>query len=287
MIIKKRFIKLPASLIEIQKSDPLTRDLYLCELSELLISKKTNWKREWPLSNHFLLYCTKGDCLITIAKDTVRLGQDQFVVIPQGFVFELITGLSDPTEFLACQFNGAKSKILEREFSAVRNLVPSIHNRVANRRMLFDEVFNNLSRGYPNSNMHYINFTFAHLLATFVFASQTSDDLLVEENPVIQKTMRFLELNIDTKLTLQEIADEVGISSTYLSTLFRKSTNYSLISYFSHLKIVRACEYLDQTNLKIKEIAFLLGYADPYYFSKDFQKKMGLSPRNYRKRIQV
>ncbi len=285
MIIKKRFVKLPESLIEIQKSDPLTRDLYLCELSEILIRRKTRWKQEEPLGDHLLLYCTKGDGWLTLTNEVVRIGQDQFCIIPEGLVFEVNTGLSDPTVFLTCQFNGPKSKILEREFGAVRNLELSISNRVANRRMLFDEIFNNLDRGYPNANMHYINFTFSHLLATFVFASKTGDDILVEENPVIQKTIRFMELNVDKKLNLKEIADEVGLSLTYLSVLFRKSTNYSPISYFSHLKIVKACEYLDQTNLKIKEIAFMLGYSDAYYFSKDFQKKMGLSPRNYRKRV--
>jgi AraC-like DNA-binding protein len=67
--------------------------------------------------------------------------------------------------------------------------------------------------------------------------------------------------------------------------MFSRKTGYSPLSYFSHLKIDKACEYLDFSKLKIKEISFALGYSDPYYFSKDFQKKIGLSPRNYRKRV--
>jgi YesN/AraC family two-component response regulator len=285
MIVKKRFIKLPQAIIEAQKADPLTQDLYLCEISELLFSKKTSWESENPLANHLLLYCTKGGCTLKIAKDEVRLVQDQFCIVPQGFDFKLTIGNIEPTIFITCQFNGSKSKILEKDFTVVRDLVPSINNRVANRKMLFDEIFNNLSRGYFNANTHYINFTFSHLLATFVFASRTSEDIQVEENPMIQKTIRFMEQNIDKKLNLKDIADEIGYSITYLSTIFRRETNYSPLSYFSHLKVTRSCEFLDQTNLKIKQIAFMLGYSDPYYFSKDFQKKMGVSPRNYRKRV--
>ena len=285
MIVKKRFVKLPHVIIEAQKADPLTQDLYLCELSELLFSKKSAWEQNNPLENHLLLYCTKGECTLKIATDEVLLLQNQFCIIPQGFSFILNVGKTEPTIFITCQFNGTKSKILEQEFTVVRDLVPSINNRVANRKMLFDEIFNNLSRGYLNANMHYINFTFSHLLATFVFASKNSDDILVEENPMIQQTIRFMEQNIDKKLSLKDIASEVGYSITYLSTIFRKETNYSPLSYFSHLKITKACEYLDQTKLKIKQVAFMLGYSDPYYFSKDFQKKMGVSPRNYRKRI--
>ncbi len=285
MIIKKRFIKLPSYVIEAQKADPLTCGLYFCEMEELLISKNETWENKEFLDNHLLIFCTKGDCRISIAEDEVFMRQDQFCIIPQDFQFKVVIGNTDPTVFLTCQFNGSKSKILEQEFTVVRDLMPSINNRVANRRMLFDEIFNNSSRGYLNANMYYINFTFAHLLATFVFASKNSDDILVEENPVIQKTIRFMEQNVDKKLTLKEVADEVGYSITYLSTLFKRETNYSPISYFSHLKIIKSCEYLDQTKLKIKQIAFMLGYSDPYYFSKDFQKKMGVSPRNYRKRI--
>jgi YesN/AraC family two-component response regulator len=285
MLIKKRFVKIPDSIIENQKNDPLTADLYICELSELLISKEYEWKHKAQLNNHLLLFCTKGDCILKIDKDEIHLKEDQFCIVPEGFRFEAIIGNIDPTIFLTCMFNGSKSKVLEREFTVVRDIAPSINNMVANRKMLFDEIFNNSTRGYLNANMHYINFTFAHLLATFIFASKTSDDIFIEENPVVQKTIKFMELNIDKKLSLRDIADEVGYSQTYLSTIFKKETNYSPISYFSHLKITKACEFLDQTKQKIKEIAFMLGYSDPYYFSKDFQKKMGISPRNYRKRI--
>lgn len=79
--------------------------------------------------------------------------------------------------------------------------------------------------------------------------------------------------------------EAAGYSPSYLTTLLRKKTGYSPSSYFSHLKITKACEYLDFSKVKIKEISFLIGYSDPYYFSKDFQKKMGISPRNYRKRV--
>ena len=285
MIVKKRFAKLPQAIIEAQKSDPLTQDLYLCEISEILLSRNTTWENESPLENHLLVYCTKGSCRLKIARDEVGMLQEQFCIIPQGFGFRIKTGETDPTIFITCQFNGIKSKILEKDFTVVRDLVPSINNRVANRKMLFDEIFNNLSRGYFNANTHYISFTFSHLLATFVFASKTSEDIQVEENPVVLKTIRFMEQNIDKKLGLSDIAEEIGYSITYLSTIFRRETNYSPLSYFSHLKVTRSCEYLDQTHLKIKQIAFMLGYSDPYYFSKDFQKKMGVSPRNYRKRV--
>lgn len=285
MIIRKRFYKFPAYLIEEQKINPLTRDLYLCELAEVLVRRDTLWSDNVKMDDHLLIYCTKGEGIIQIAGDLIPFSQNQYCIIPKGFIFRIQTGQTDPSVFLTCKFNGEKSRIMEKDFTVVRDLIPSVNNMVANRMMLFDELFNNLTRSFYNANYPYINLCFGHLLATFIYASRTSDDLLEEQNPGISRSIRFMEQNLSKKITLYEIALEAGYSPSYLTTIFRKKTGYSPLSYFSHLKIGKACEYLDFSKLKVKEIAFLMGYADPYYFSKDFQKKMGLSPRNYRNRV--
>ncbi len=285
MIIKKRFSKIPDYLIEEQKTDPLTKDLYLRELAEILVRHDTLWSEQIKLEDHLLIYCTKGGGILQISNDLVPFGQNQYCIIPQGFIFKIQTGPTDPSIFLTCKFNGEKSRIMEKDFTVVRDLIPSVNNMVANRVMLFDELFNNLTRGFFNANYLYINLCFGHLLATFIYASRTSDDLMEEQNPGIARAIRFMEQNISHKLALDEIAEEAGYSPSYLASIFRARTGYSPLSYFSHLKISKACEYLDFSKLKIKEISFMMGYSDPYYFSKDFQKKMGLSPRNYRKRV--
>jgi len=285
MIIKKRFFKLPTFIIEEQKINPLTKDLYLCELAEILVKRDTLWSDQVKLEDHQLIFCTKGGGIIQISGDLVPFTQNQYCIIPQGFIFKIQTGETDPSVFLTCKFNGEKSKIMEKDFTVVRDLIPSVNNLVANRMMLFDELFSNLTKGFYNANYQYINLCFGHLLATFIYASRTSDDLMEEQNPGISHAIQFMEQNLGKKLSLDEIAEAAGYSPSYLTTLFRKKTGYSPSSYFSHLKITKACEYLDFSKVKIKEISFLMGYSDPYYFSKDFQKKMGISPRNYRKRV--
>ncbi|HJZ38948.1 MAG TPA: AraC family transcriptional regulator [Bacteroidales bacterium] len=285
MIVKKRFFKLPPFLIAEQQANPLTKDLYLCELSEILIKRDTLWSENIKLDNHLLIYCVKGGGIIQISNDLVPFGQDQYCVIPQGFIYKIQTGGTDPSVFLLCKFNGDKTRIMEKDFAVVRDLIPSVTNMVANRVMLFDELFNNLTKGFYNANYIYLNLCFGHLLATFIYASRTSDDILEEQNPPISRSIQFMEQNLNRKITLHDIADEAGYSSSYFTTLFRRKTGYSPLSYFVHLRISKACEYLDYSKLKIKEISFMLGYSDPYYFSKDFQKKMGLSPRHYRNRI--
>jgi len=56
------------------------------------------------------------------------------------------------------------------------------------------------------------------------------------------------------------------------------------MGYYNQLKIQRACSYLQFSDLKIKEIAFRLGYYDPFHFSKSFKKETRLTPKEYRQK---
>ena len=276
---------MPAPLIEEQKVNPLTRELYLTEIGEIIVEKGTFWNLNKKLDFNLLAFCTRGNGIVEILGEQIPVSGDQFFVIPKGDTFKFYSVIDENTRFLIVYFDGRKVKMLGKEFSVVRNLIPSVNNLVANREMLFEEIFNNLTKGFHDENLEYVNFCLGHLLATFIYANKTSEDMADESNPVIRRAIDFMNKNISRKLTLQQISYEVGYSPTYFTTLFKNETNYSPLSYFSHLKILKATEFLDYTRQKVKEISFSLGYSDPYYFTKDFKKKMGMSPRQYRNRV--
>jgi YesN/AraC family two-component response regulator len=280
-----RYYKIPFPLIEEQKANPLTRDLYFTEIGEIEVEGGTIWNLDEKLDNNMLVFCTKGSGIVMFAGEQIPVSGEQFFIIPKGDTFKFYSVINENSKLLVVHFDGKNSNLLGKEFSVVRNIIPSVNNRVANREMLFDEIFNNLSRGFHDENLVYVNFCFGHLLATFIYANKTSDDLADESNPIIRRSIDFMNKNLGEKLSLNQISKEAGYSPTYFTTLFKKETNYSPLSYFSHLKIVKACEFLDYTRIKVKEISFTLGFTDPYYFTKDFKKKMGMSPRQYRNRV--
>lgn len=89
--------------------------------------------------------------------------------------------------------------------------------------------------------------------------------------------------NLDKKLTIPQMAAYAGYSPSYFYRKFLQETGYAPMDYFIRLKISSACMYLIKTDLKINQVAQLLGYTDAYYFTRIFTKIVGLSPTDFRK----
>ena len=76
----------------------------------------------------------------------------------------------------------------------------------------------------------------------------------------------------------------VGLSPSQLNALFRRHLGASPLEYQTQLRMVRARELLDSSPLSIAALARLAGYDDPLYFSRQFSRVHGMSPRAYRER---
>ena len=85
-----------------------------------------------------------------------------------------------------------------------------------------------------------------------------------------------------TKISIQEIADDLGLSKEYMQKLFRKYEGISITEYISDIKIEAACNMLRYSDRQIQEIAEYLHYGSVSHFSTAFRKKMHQSPKEYR-----
>ena len=101
---------------------------------------------------------------------------------------------------------------------------------------------------------------------------------------LIKKALQMMSARFTEDLHLNQIADELFVTSNYLSRLFRQETGKSFSDYLSQLRIEKACELLGSSTLKIYQIGESVGYPNPRYFSEWFQKQKGMSPGDYRSR---
>ena len=103
-----------------------------------------------------------------------------------------------------------------------------------------------------------------------------------EEHPVIVKIKRFVRKNIYRKISLKDIADEVGYSPNYCDAFFKERTGESLIDYVIMRRIDEAKLLLAEGVLSLKEVAFSVGFEDYNYFCRLFKKKTNYTPGEYK-----
>lgn len=103
-----------------------------------------------------------------------------------------------------------------------------------------------------------------------------------QENRFVKAAQEYLREHYAENLSLAQVAERLGISGGYLSTLFSQTMDCKFVDYLNMIRIERACTYLKQNYLKTYEIAYKVGFRDEKYFSKVFKKVKGVSPKEYR-----
>lgn len=87
-------------------------------------------------------------------------------------------------------------------------------------------------------------------------------------------------------LSLTRMAEEVHMTPAYVSTLFKKYKEMTMMDYLTGIRLEKSKELLANTDLKSYEVAEKVGYSNPQYFSVLFKKNTGLSPMEYRQKLQ-
>lgn len=103
-------------------------------------------------------------------------------------------------------------------------------------------------------------------------------------DPHILEALKFIHNNLEEELTLEKVAKQVNLNKCYFCTLFKKEMNISFSEYLTKLKIEKAKKLLLKPNNSISDIATMLGFNSQSYFSTQFKKYIGLTPKEFRKK---
>ena len=99
----------------------------------------------------------------------------------------------------------------------------------------------------------------------------------------VQKAIEVMKRGLKKKLTVESVAQTVGISKEHLIRLFQRHLHISPLQYALHLRIEAASGEVIGTERSIGEIAERFGFENQFHFSRVFKKCTGLSPTTYRK----
>ena len=104
----------------------------------------------------------------------------------------------------------------------------------------------------------------------------------VFSKPIVQ-CMEYIDIHLHVPIELEDLANHVHLSKTYLSTLFKKETKISISDYILNRRISSAKSMLRYSNYSTSQISEILSFSTQSYFIKCFRKIEGMTPKEYQK----
>jgi AraC family transcriptional regulator of arabinose operon len=280
----QRLVVLPRPIMATALQYPLLKQLLPTGAGYYPKAKGHVCVRERGCPEAIFIYCAEGNGWCEIAGRRHEVTRNQLLVVPA----------STPHVYGA----GKKTPWTIHWFHAVGSNVPIYLDRLGVTRekpvvplgggvqlfSLFEDVLEGLEHGFTITHLIYAAHSLTHLMGLIL---RHKDEFGYGETTVrerVTKSIEFMKSHLSEPLKIATLAALVNLSRSHYTTSFKRVTGYAPLSYLNHLRMQRAVQLLNTTDLSIKRISDQLGFSDQFYFSRAFRKMHNHSPSEHRRR---
>lgn len=274
---RQRLSVVPRPLVEAALTRPVTRRMLVTDAGYFPLADHHARHRPAGIEETIVIVCVAGAGWVETGGVRTPVGSSTAVVIPHGTPHSYGAAPDNPWTIWWCHVRGSDVPEL-LEAAGIRPDRVTLSLRSVDRvTVLLDEISVALAR----------DTTPARLLATSGMAWRMMTQLAVDrtlpsDGAPVERAMRYLAERIDGHIQVSELAAMVGVSPSHLAALFREATGGGILAHHTNLKMAHARELLDTTDLPVAEVGRRIGWDDPFYFSRQFRRTHGMSPRTYR-----
>lgn len=105
-----------------------------------------------------------------------------------------------------------------------------------------------------------------------------------ENLTIVEKAENYIEMNFAEAISMEEIAQKIHVHPSHLMRIFKKEKGITISNYRNLRRTKEAKELILYSNLSMTEIAMMVGFSNPQYFSKFFKEAEGVTPIEYKKK---
>lgn len=228
------------------------------------------------------LYCVKGGGWCELAGQLHPVRAGDFLVLPPDVPHAYGAHASDPWTLHWVQATGGHLREYLDALGVSASSPVVWRGEDLQLMLLFNEVASALEGGTGFLNLLHASHTLAHLLALLIRHRQERPPGVPDAARKVAQSIIYMSEHLDQPLRVTALAALANLSPAHFAVLFKQQTGCSPRDYLRLLRIHRACQWLRQPDLSVKEIASRLGYQDPFHFSRQFKAFQGVSPSDYR-----
>ena len=279
-----RMIVLPPPVVEALERDPFTSKLYLTDIGQFPHAAHHYRQRPEGTDDWILLYCTDGRGWVEYQGTRHELKAGQSFIIPAGAPHTYGADGDRPWSLYWVHFKGELAPYFAEGCDRVCSMADPDHDRITGRTTLFEELFLAVETGFGDAQLRYVCATLYHFLGTFRYlqagyAPRKDGSSL----GIIERCRNYMQEHLEEHISLEDLCRFTGFSPARCNALFKEHTGMSPIAYLQELRIQTAMQLFDQTDMHINQVCHKVGIEDPYYFSRLFRKRTGLSPSAWRR----
>lgn len=234
--------------------------------------------------NHVLHFVTKGRGRLILEDGEREVGMGDVFYIAPGMKAGYVADGEKPWSYVWIGYNGVRAQEYSR-------LAGFSEKQPVRKSGFVDKVANYIEEALNAHTMTTADELHREAVLMEIFAILIRENeegsagcgIKTEEPDFVQRSLDYISQNFDRNIRINDLANYLGVSRSYLSSSFKKSVGCSPQNYILNLRMERARNLLRSTSLPVNLVADSVGYEDQLAFSKAFKQYYGLSPRDYRK----
>lgn len=270
----------PVVIRRLLEQHPLARDCYPLAAGYYETAHDHSMSRRRHYDN-ILIYCFAGRGHLYTGgwSGTVKAGE--LILLPSGTGHRYRADRDTPWSIYWCHFSGtlAPNYIAHMDPAERRPVIPIGHSPALIAQ--FQSLLSAAGSGYDIAALvHAANMLKQMLTSLAMIIAEASSDRKEAFN--IAGIQAFMLQNLDKPVTLEVLAEQAELSKYHFARKYKQATGFTPIEHLITMKIEYSRYLLETSDTAVAEIARKAGYEDALYFSRQFARRMGVSPTEYR-----
>lgn len=238
--------------------------------------------------DHYLLHFIRsGKGTFFCENKSYTLSAGQGFLISPNIITSYRADANNPWTYSWIGFNGTNAEsYLSQTGLSIEN--PVFKYQDANA---FSQIFSELKKLNRNTvvgqirMIGYLYMLLALLMENTSLLSLQGKAFFSSKEEYVKNAVSYIQTNYSRKLSVEEIANFIGLNRSYFGVIFKELTGMSPQDFIIDFRIDKAKKLLSDMSMNIGDVSRSIGYEDPLTFSKIFKKNVGVSPNAYRKNI--